>query len=192
MKKTAKKYIWILVVMSLVIMSGCGARGKSEKQLIKEFNTHIDFDFDFLEDVGTTNMNAYRVSIPTEHSADYYLPKYEEEYKKGQNYGQYISYSVTAYPAYTSGGHFVTMIYCSDPAVSFFGVNLLFSLENIESAFKDAGYKTEITYKNGTKCLRAKITDSIVFGVYETAEGHKYFAAGATVLNDKHSYDFFK
>ena len=180
------------LVLAVSTVCGCGARQKSEAQLVAEFNKHISFDFGLLEDVGSTNMNGYKVSIPTEYSTDYYLAKYEEEYKKGQTAGEYVYYSVTAYPAYTSGGHYVTMIFCSDPSITFFGVNLLFSLENIESAFNDAGYETELTYKNSTRYLRAYVTDSIVFGVYETEDGHKYFAVGATVLEDKHSYDFFK
>ncbi len=192
MKIIYKKALLLILSLTLLTTCGCGARGKSEKQLVKELNKKISFDFALLEDVGQTNMNSYNVSIPTEHSADYYLPQYDAEYKKGQKEGKYVAYSVTAYPAYTSGGHFVTMIYCSDPTIDFFGVNLNFSMDNIEAAFKEAGYKPESTYRNGNRSIRVKVNDNIAFGVYETSEGHKYFAAGATVLKDKHSYDFFK
>ncbi len=192
MKNSALKSIILFLLPAILLISGCGARGKSEKQLVKELNKNLSFDFSLLENVGNTNMGKYKVSIPTEQSVDYYLPQYEEEYQKGQKSGKYVSYSVTAYPAYTSGGHFVTMIFCSDPAISFFGVNLLFSMDNIEAAFKEAGYKPENTYNQGARSVRVKVSDTIAFGVYETADGQKYFAVGATVLKDKHTYDFFK
>lgn len=52
-----------------------------------------------------------------------------------------VSYTVTPYPDYSSGGQFVTLIRITDPAVAVYGLTVNSSLEEWDAVMREMGYK---------------------------------------------------
>lgn len=154
----------ILILMLAGIISGCGRIGDGDA--IKRPETNLEFwicdnadeiDFSNCTELGGI-MGGWR------YYGSAYTP---EKGKDGRESApeEYVIYTVTHYPDYSSEGKCITRIEITDPAVSVYGITVRSSEAEVKVAMSDYGYRlTEIT---GLGCLmfeKGKISISFFNG----------------------------
>ena len=75
-----------------------------------------------------------------------------------------VSYTVTAYPDYSSGGQFVTLIRITDPAVAVYGLTVNSSLEEWDAVMREMGYKVSRVENISTRHQADKDGFSFFYG----------------------------
>lgn len=177
MKKRIKYFVYLILVIALCVstMTGCGKKS-GYRQTLNIIDSNLNFDFEFLTKADESTFVGYHAesgSVETDYISDTYWNEY-------LNYGEYVYYSVSPYPTYSSEDKYITKIYCSDPDITFFGVTLESDADAICKAFKNAGFDAEITTNNGITKVSSNLGNGITMGVY-LKPNDKYFAIAAKV-----------
>lgn len=178
-----KKFVCILlafIILSLV--AGCG-RKTGYRHILRTVDENLNFDFSFLQDMTDVDMTGY-YSVEGSVETDYVLESSKAAYydKSG---GEYVMYSVSPYPNYSSKEKRVTMIYCSDTSKKFFGVSLNSTSQAIKEAFEKAGLIAEIKQHNGDIHITSDLGNGMTMGVILSPE-KSYFSIGAKVSENSH------
>ncbi len=175
MRKFLKLSVVLSVFMALMCFSSCGTKS-GYRHTLNTIDANLNLDFEFLQKMDDVDLSAYHAYEDTV-TTDYVSDSYWSEYKKD---GEYVLYSVSPFPNYTSESTYITKIYISDPSISFFGCTLNSSTSTIKQAFEDAGFTTETKFHNGATRVTADLGNGIVMGVY-ISSSEKYFAIAAKV-----------
>ena len=80
----------------------------------------------------------------------------------------YVSYVITAWPDYADGGHFVTEITVTDPAVKVYGLTIASTFEEFDAVFEQLGY--ELSWSEGAIKTRVATKDGITFRLTRAVE----------------------
>lgn len=181
MKKAIKTAIVLICILSM--LTGCGDSSKGYRHTLKTLSENLNFDFDFLQDMTDADMSGY-YSVEGSVETDYVLESSKSAYydKSG---GEYVMYSVSPYPNYSSEQKRVTLIYCSDTSKKFFGVSLNSTSADIKNAFDKAGFDAEIKTKNGKTFITSDLGNGMTMGVVLSPDV-KYFSIGAKVSENSH------
>ena len=154
----------VLVLLSLCF-SGCGA-----KSIDKPTDTNLEFWI--TEDVSEFDFSDY-YSVPGWFGAsEYYGSGYEPAGFEDDNFPiepeHCVKYMVTSYPDYSSKAQHITGIVVTDPSITFYGITLESTEDEIKDAMTSNGYTYVPLEENSTygNCLYFE-RDNITFKFYE-------------------------
>lgn len=175
MNKLKKAVSLSLILFMLTSLLACGTKS-GYRHTLNTIDDNLNLDFEFLQKMDNVDLTAYHAYEDTV-TTDYVSDAYWDEYKSD---GEYVLYSVSPFPNYTSESIYVTKIYISDPNVSFFGCTLNSGSSAIQDAFEKAGFTVENKFHNGATRITADLGNGMVMGVYISAT-ERYFAIAAKV-----------
>lgn len=135
----------IFVIMLAGIISGCG--GSGDGGAVERPETNLEFWIcDNADEIGFSNcIELGGIMGGWEYYGSAYTP---EKGKDGHEVApeEYVIYTVTHYPDYSSEGKCITRIEITDPDVSVYGITVRSSEAEVKVAMSDYGYRlTEIT-----------------------------------------------
>lgn len=137
MKKAASLFC-LLLIFSAAICS-CSS---SDKRAAEKLNDSCELEFEILQNVEDYDFSGYQVLYGFGMTR-YYGSDYKLQTNDNGNVieeGEFVSYTVTAWPDYEDGGKYITRIFCTDQNVKVFGLTLKNSLEEFEAALSALGY----------------------------------------------------
>lgn len=130
------KKILLIMVGLLLIMTSCKVHDKNSN--LEFYLTEEVTDYDF-----SNHIPKYGMFGGYQYYGLGYEPKRVEDGGLQIDPDECVIYTLTAYPDYSSKGLFVTSIEITDPDISYFGLNINSTYEEIEKVMKDLGFKKD-------------------------------------------------
>ncbi len=142
-----KKLVCLLLV-TLLMMSICGC--SNSNSVVEKPNTNLEFWI--TESVDGIDFSEYDEKIGLIGGKQYYGKGYNIDDSNIFFAKEYVLYTVSAYPDYSSETKHITSIEITDPSVHIYGLTRNSSAEDVVRIMKENGYKfigdaTDITYK---------------------------------------------
>ncbi len=179
MKRLLHAICILLCVVLLFLCSGCSSflNGK-----LVERPADTNLEFWITENVDNVDFSEhtprYGLMGGREYYGKGYVPTTDEN---GQQIppDEYVVYTITSYPDYSSEGKHVTGISITDPDVTFYGLTVCSTLEEFEARMTELGYEVIDWRENVLKAVKGNI--SFFFNI-ENPE-HRYVRIEADVEN---------
>ncbi len=160
-----KKFV-LFLLLPIILLTSCAASN------IKKRPEDTELEFWITEDVGEVDLSDHNVNYGF-GAREYYGLGYEVGDEK------YVSYIITAYPDYSSGGSYVTGIIVTDPDVKIMGeLTCNSSLNSWDKVLKDMGFSQKELSTVSGRWESGKFTVRI-----ENIDGKSTFRIKAEVTN---------
>ncbi len=164
-----KKILTVLILTSMVFLSTCSSKGPEKP-------SDCALDFWIAENVENIDFSEYEEIYGWFGAREFLGKGYHtviNEDGESVKPDHYVSYVITAYPDYSSGGQYVTEIVITDPNVQMYGLFVTSSIEEFDSLFENMGYHIEEVGNTGMyhKAVKEKIAFTYGGGIVRiTAE----------------------
>lgn len=122
-----KKILTVLILTSMVFLSACSSKGPEKP-------SDCALDFWIAENVENIDFSEYEEIYGWFGAREFLGKGYHtiiNEDGESVKPDHYVSYVITAYPDYSSGGQYVTEIVITDPNVQMYGLLLLLLLRSL-------------------------------------------------------------
>ncbi len=161
-----KKFI-VFLLLPIILLTSCAASN------IKKRPDGCELEFWITDDVGEIDLSDHNENYGWFGAREYYGLGYEA----GDE--EYVSYLITAYPDYSSGGSYVTEITVTDPDVKIMGgLSCDSGLNSWDKVLKDMGFSQKELSTVSGRWESGKFTVRI-----ENIDGKSTFRIKAEVTN---------
>ncbi len=139
MKKLLVLFLSLVCVLSLV---GCGN---------KVSNPNTNLEFWILDNVEDVDFSKYNEKVGLMGGRQYYGTGYnptDVPFGYHENPEPFVLYTVTPYPDYSNKSSYITGIYITDPSVSFYGLSVNSTREDIDYILTSNGFEIKSEEEN--------------------------------------------
>ncbi len=177
------KQIALILALTMLLVNFLSCSGKETTIDLPEDTT---LEFWITQDVADIDFSDYYEILgcmgATQYYGTGYMPALDEDgYIVDPVY--YVIYTISAWPDYADGGHYITSIDFNDPKVTVYGLTVNSSYDEFERIFSEMGY--ELSQDSSKHFERYTASKNGISFSLENVDGKQIFSVYAEVTNKK-------